>query len=191
MEKKSQKCDIHSVRHGTRSGGARRTENWTTFLNRQTDSFRYESNAERGRNSREKAAVLACAVRLSLLDTTSRVDRHRDTTKRGAEYAQTRRDTAREKTDALTSGDAGSAVGRFLPSIVVPCQMRGEITSKNPTRYPSTASFPPSQAFLTAKSGAQVTDENVHNGRKGGRERLLLQQERCITSLRDLILSDE
>ena len=48
-------------------------------------------------------------------------------------------------------------------------------------------SLPPSQAFLTAKSGAQVTDENVHNGRK---ERLL-QQERCITSLRDLILSDE
>ena len=52
-------------------------------------------------------------------------------------------------------------------------------------------SLPPSEAFLTAKSGAQVTDENVHNGRKGGRERLLLQQERCITSLRDLILSDE
>ena len=46
-----------------------------------------------------------------------------------------------------------------------------------------------SQAFLTAKSGANVTDENVHNGRKGGGERLL-QQERCITSLA-LILSDE
>ena len=51
-------------------------------------------------------------VRSSLLDTASRMDRHCDTTKRGAEYAQTRRKGGkREKTDARTSDDAGSVVG--------------------------------------------------------------------------------
>ena len=70
--------------------------------------------------------------------------------------------------------------------------MRGEITSKNPARYQSPD--PPSPAFLSAKSGAKVTDENVHNGRKEGREEGTgkLQQEIFhFTHSIDLILSAE